>query len=385
MESSLRIALLLNPFDLSVKGGEYAPQLALELLGRGHTVRGFGAPPGVIPRSGTDPDNTGGAEARGVVAYGPDVILAYDALSPAAFLGARASRKLGVPLILVEAGTRAAGLPHERFLRWLGEKLWGPFVRRHARLVIALDPVAELQALAEGFAGDRIRVLSQGVDLIRYRPGLSSSLLAAHRARGRVLLYVGLVSDNRGLDLVIQAFADSVGQSGDWSLVIAGGGPDAARRALRAQVDRLGVGTGVHWLPLPREEELPGLLCSATLLLVPAVDSRVRGVQIPRALACGLPVLAADLPRLAHIHEDGGCGLLVKAGSAEAWTEAVRKAASSPEARKRWSQRARELAKERFDWAMIAQTVEAWMDEVTKEPLVASKPARVISPETKAS
>ena len=376
MESSLRIALLLNPFDLAVKGGEYAPQLARELLGRGHTVRGFGAPPGVIPRSGTDPGASGGSEARGVVAFAPDVILAYDALSPAAFLGARASRKLGVPLLLVEAGTRAAGLPHERFLRWLGERLWGPFVRRYAKRVIALDPVAEQQALAEGFQGDRIHVLPQGVDLNRYRPGLSSSLLAAHKARGRVLLYVGRVSEGRGLDLIIQAFANTVGQARDWSLVIAGSGPDAARRSLRAQVDRLGVGAGVHWFSLPREEELAGLLCSATLLLVPAVDDRVRGVQIPRALACGLPVLAADLPRLAHVFEDDGCGLLVKAGSAEAWTNGIRKAVSSPEARKRWGQRARAIAEERLDWAVIARSVEGLMEEATHTEEPSEEPGR---------
>jgi hypothetical protein len=60
VSDSLRIALLLDPLsvyledplNLRFKWGNHAPQLAQELLSRGHSVRGFGAPPGFIPRSG---------------------------------------------------------------------------------------------------------------------------------------------------------------------------------------------------------------------------------------------------------------------------------------------------------------------------------------------
>jgi len=37
-----------------------------ELLGRGHTLRGFGAPEGVIPRSGADPSSASASERPGV-------------------------------------------------------------------------------------------------------------------------------------------------------------------------------------------------------------------------------------------------------------------------------------------------------------------------------
>lgn len=361
MNRSLRIALLLNPFDFKVKGGEYAPQLARELLGRGHTVRGFGAPEGVIPRSGDDPapaDEFGEPEGRGVIAFRPDAIVAYDGLSPAAFLGARAARKLHIPLVLVEAGMTLGGRLHERLFRWVGEKLWGAYVRRYAQTLIALDPVAREQARAEGFKDEVVQLLPQGVDLNTFRPGLTSNLLTRHRIGGRVLLYVGRVAGERGLEVLISAFAATVGQGRDWSLVFAGGGPSSARQALRAQVDRLGVGASVHWLPTPRPEELPGLLGSATLLVVPAIDNRVRGIYIPCALACGLPVLASDLPRLSHLMQDDGCGLLVEAGAVEPWTDALRRACGSPEVRKRWGLRGREIAQERLDWSVIAEAVE---------------------------
>lgn len=362
MTTSLRIAILLNPFDLGVKGGDYAPQLARELLGRGHAVRGFGAPAGVIPRSASE-----GEEGHSVVSFDPDVIVAYDALSPAAFSGARAARRLGAPLILVESGFDGAGRWHERALRWLGERLWGPFVRHAAARVVALDPLARELALREGFDRERVVVLPAGVDLARYRPGLSSRLVSAHRLQGRILLYSGRIGPGRGLEVLIDAFARTLGQAQGWELVLAGDGSAHEVKVLRAQADRLGVGARVRWLPRARAEELPGLMGSSSALVVPAVDDSVRGKQIPRAMACALPVIASDRPRLATLVEDGETGLIVRAGDVDAWSEALTRVSTSPEARKRWGARAREQAEERFAWSQVAADFEGLLAEAERE------------------
>jgi glycosyltransferase involved in cell wall biosynthesis len=365
VDRPLRIALLLDPFALTVKGGDYVPRLARELLGRGHAVRGFGAPPGVIPRSGPErePDGAGRLEFPGVVGFQPDVVVAHDALSPAAFLGARAAGRLGVPLVLVEPGVLLGGRPHERVLRWVGERLWGPLVRRRARAVVALDPPARDQALEEGFASERVRVLPAGVDLATFRPGLTSHVVRSHRIAGRILLYVGRLDPDRGLEVLIQAFARTLGQGRDWALVLAGDGPRPARQALRALVERQGIGARVHWLAGPRDEELPGLLGSATVLAVPALDDRVRGIHVPRALACGVPVLASRLPRFEALFDDEEAGLLVRAGDLEAWCAALQRAGGAPEARRRWALRARAVAEERLGWEAVGAAFEAVLVE----------------------
>jgi glycosyltransferase involved in cell wall biosynthesis len=356
MSSPLRIALVLNPFTLDSKGGSHAPNLARELLGRGHTLKPFGGPPGTIPHSGEEEDESAAGGAPTIAGFAPDVVVAYDALSPAAFMGARAARKLEIPLVLVEAGFAGAGSPSQRFLRGAGERLWGPYVRRTEPRVVALDPVAREQAVREGFAPGRIEVLGEGVDLSAFRPGLYSGLIARHRVRGRILLYAGRIGEERGLDVLIDAFASTVGQRSDWSLVLAGEGP--GRRRLRAQANRLGVGARIVIAGRPREEELPGLIGSSTLLAVPAVDDGVRGKQIPRAMACGVGVLASDLTRLRWLVEDDQTGLLAAPGDRAAWTAVLARAAGAPMARRRWGLRARERAEERFDWAQVAESFE---------------------------
>ena len=364
---SLRIALLLDPLSVSlggalhlrVKWGDHAPKIAREFLGRGHTVRGFWAPPGLIPRSSDATIETEESVAQGwtkLAQFRPDVLLAYDALSPAAARGARMARKLGAALVLVEPALPGGGLLLERFLRRVGETLWGPYVRRTAGAVVALDPVSREHALKDGFESDRIHVIPYGVDTSVFRPGLTSTLVARHRIRGRILLYVGRLESSRGLDRLITAFSRTVGQREDWNLVLCGQG--TAAPALGAQARRLGIADRVHWLPRPRREELPGLMGTSTLLAVPALDDTVVGRQVGRALACGLPVLASDLTRLAGLVRHGETGLVVPTGDFEGWTSAIRQAASSPVARKRWSTNGRRLAEATLAWPKVAAEFE---------------------------
>lgn len=377
MSSSLRIALVVNPFTLRRKGGEHAPELARELLGLGHTVRGFGAPPGVIPRSGSD--EPGGDEPLGLKAFAPDVVVAYDVLSPAAWIGTRAARRRGIPLILVETGTRSDERDwRSRLLLPIGETLWGPYIRRTAHAVVALDPIARERALRRGFAPERIVILPSGIDLSTYRPGLASGLVTRHHIRGRVLLYVGSIAHNRGLQILIDAFAQTIGQRSDWNLVFAGDGP--AQSELRAKIDRLGIGSRVHWIGRPRDEELPGLMSASTLLAVPALDDTVRGQHIPRAMASGLCVIASEKPALAGLVEHEQTGLIARAGDLNAWVEALRRASMSPDARKRWSQRARERAERELAWTQVARKIEGLCLGACGEPALLSDATRTPQP-----
>jgi glycosyltransferase involved in cell wall biosynthesis len=360
--TSIRVALLLDPLSVSlgakgvhVKWSGHAPALAREFLGRGYEVRGFGAPPGIIPRSSSDAPGEDGGGGHGLVRFAPDVILAYDTLSPAALRGARMARRLGATLVLVEGGWKGAMPWKERILRRIGKRLWGLYVRRTAGAVAALDALAEEQCLADGFGRDQVRVIPYGVDTQAFRPGLSSTFVARHKIRGRILLYVGKQEVGRGVQVLLSAFVRTVGQRLDWNLVFAGNGPD--RGELRAMADRLGVGDRVHLIE-PRDEELPGLMGASTVLAIPARSHEVVGRHAARAMACGLPILASDMPRLRGFVEPERNGLLVAPGSIDAWADAIQRIAQAPRTRARWGQASREMAVQAHSWSAIAERYE---------------------------
>ncbi|HIF40828.1 MAG TPA: glycosyltransferase [Planctomycetes bacterium] len=359
MHRPLRIALVVNPFRFKNRVPQHAPELARELLGCGHVVRGFGATPGAIPRSGELGTSGQGEPVVSIDRFVPDVLVAYDALSPAAARAARCASKLNVPLFLVEEALPDRGRRLKRVVRWLGERLWGSYVRRRASRVIALDAAARAQAEEEGFDPERIHVLPGGVDLGHYRPNLTSPLPTQHGIRGRILLHLGRIDHDRGLEVLVEAFAHTVGRREGWTLVLAGTGP--AAHHLRAQASRLGIGARLCWLRTPREEELPGLLAASTLLVCPSLAEDVSGWRVRRALACGLPVLAGRGSRSEEFVEHDGCGLLIDEQDVAAWEEALTIATGSPERRRRWGLAARERAEERYAWPTIAKYFEALM------------------------
>jgi glycosyltransferase involved in cell wall biosynthesis len=390
MAQSLRIAILIDPIATGTNPSEHAPELARELLARGHTVRGFGAA-GSIPRSGTPAPIPGDSAGRGVKAFQPDVVLAYGGLSPAAWRGARLARSLEIPLVLVEAGNSPTAGAFARGLRWTLERLWGGYVRRSTSAVLALDPVAAEQAQREGFTSAQIQILAHGVDVNLFRPGLSSAQVLQHGIGGRVLLCVGPLEKRRGPAVLVHAFARTVGQRGDWSLVFAGEGSELFQ--LRALAGRLGVSDRVHFLS-PRPEELPGLMSHSTLIAVPALDDSARGRQLARALACGRAVIVSDLPRLRHLIDLGtrervapergksaaaSCGLIATPGDVESWTDALQRAASSPQARTRWQARSRAIALEFLAWPVVSAAAETCMLRAREQASVRATAAEPLS------
>jgi glycosyltransferase involved in cell wall biosynthesis len=266
------------------------------------------------------------------------------------------ARRSGTAVVLIEAGLPGVGRWMRRVRQRVGEILWGGYIRRTADALVVLDPVAREQALRQGFDERLLRVVPHGVDVLQFRPGLISPLVGSYRVRGRILLHVGRLDAAHGVHVALAAFARTVGQRGDWSLVIAGDGP--AKPELRAMADRLGVAARVHWLPRPRTEELPGLMGASTALVAPAIEDVVSGRHVGRALACGLPVLASALPRLRGLLEGDDHGLLVQTGSVEAWVEAIRRLAGSPALRQRWSHNARAFAETELGWPAITSRFE---------------------------
>ena len=144
------------------------------------------------------------------------------------------------------------------------------------------------------------------------------------------------------------------------------------RGALRTQVERLGIASSVHWLGEVEEAELPGLLGASTLLAVPGSSREVLGTNIPRALACGLPVISSDAPALHYLVRPEESGLIAKAGDLEDWCRALRRAAADPELRRRWCRQARSQAEAELSWKQVGREIALRLGAVAASPVPSS-------------
>lgn len=366
MSPSWKIAVLVDPLTAVVGDSAHPLGLASQLSERGHSVRLFGP---ALTALGFDAPRTPEGKAlevgASVALFRPDVVVAYDALSPAAWLGARSARRSAAPLVLVEAGAWGGGRPAQRMLWRVGETLWGRYVRRTATCVLALEPQALERSLRRGFSAEQLLSVSHGVDLEVHRPGRASEELARRRIAGRVLSARTDYSSPTRIEALIEGFAATVGQRDDWSLVVASSSPAPARVAKCAY--RAGVGARTHFLSM-NEEGFAPLLSSSTLFAAVGESGARSAWDVERALACGAPTLVVSGARGAHLVEHDVRGWTLDRSDARGWAQALAHAASAPQARRRWSRAARQFAQERLGWAVVVRALEgaaqAWLDEL---------------------
>jgi glycosyltransferase involved in cell wall biosynthesis len=98
-------------------------------------------------------------------------------------------------------------------------------------------------------------------------------------------------------------------------LLVVGDGPEA--QALRG-----GAPANVEFRPTVSPAEVPALIREARALLLPSLWYEAQPRVILEAYAAGVPVLASDLGALPEAVGDES-GLLVPAGDADAWSDAV--------------------------------------------------------------
>ncbi|MET9963127.1 glycosyltransferase [Streptomyces sp. NPDC006326] len=128
---------------------------------------------------------------------------------------------------------------------------------------------------------------------------------------GKVVASVGRLAFEKGVDLLLDAWADAAPHHPDWVLRIYGAGVE--EQALRAHCTALGLDDSVEWMG--STDDVLGALRDASVF---AQASRAEGFPITllEAMAAGVPAAAFDCaPGVREIVRDGEDGLLARLGN----------------------------------------------------------------------
>ena len=144
-------------------------------------------------------------------------------------------------------------------------------------------------------------------------------------------------------------------------VAIVGEGVEA--EAVRAEIDRLGVGESVRWFPFGGDSTP---YFAALDLLV--ITSRYESLPIGPidAMFCGLPVLSTAVGGMPELVRDGVTGRLVPAGDAETLARALRELLATPERLREMGAAARREAEARLGVEPMIEQTAALYDRLVR-------------------
>jgi glycosyltransferase involved in cell wall biosynthesis len=212
------------------------------------------------------------------------------------------------------------------------------------RLLAASHSIAELTAARTGIPCEEIDVVEGAVDTAVFAPA------AEPRGAGdpQRVLFVGNVVANKGVWTVLDAFLRLAPEHPGLSLVVAGSADEVIDKEVRARAAQAGLGGRVELLGFVEHDRLPELYRSADLLAVPSQYEGGLGMVYLEAMACGLPVVAANAGGAAEavVHEQ--TGILLDGGGAEQAAMAIERLLADPALRGRMGAAGRARVRERF-------------------------------------
>jgi len=143
----------------------------------------------------------------------------------------------------------------------------------------------------------------------------SSAVYTAENADNAYILYVGLLSDNKGVDYLIKAFAKVHAVCPWLRLKVAGQG--ISRKALEHLACELKVAKAVDFLGIVPRDKLPMLYKKAIALIVPSIGQENFPTVISEAMNFGCPVIGSARGGIPELLGDNERGLLFRPGDVD--------------------------------------------------------------------
>ncbi len=175
---------------------------------------------------------------------------------------------------------------------------------------IVITPSASVRRVMLDFGVRRpIEVIENGVDLRPFRqPERPRSKRDLGVPESAVLMtYVGRLSPENNLDMLLQQFAIARDIAPSLHLMLIGKGP--LNEELRIEARQLGIENVVHFMGAVGFEDVADYLAAADIF-VTASMTEVHPLTLIEAMAAGLPVAAIAAPGIADTVESGRSGYL---------------------------------------------------------------------------
>ena len=267
----------------------------------------------------------------------------------------RFARKFDVPYILQAHGSILPFFAKKRLKR-VYDWVWGYKLLKYASQLIALTNTELQQYQKMGVPKEKIEIVPNGINLSEYE-----NLPERGKFRKKyginddekILLFLGRIHQIKGIDLLINVFADLTKKLDDLRLVIVG--PDDGYLAtVKKQIDNLNIGNKVLVTgPLYEPDKLEAYVDADVYVLPSRYETFP--VSVLEACACGTSVIVTDRCGIADSVDK--IGYVVEYDKSQL-TDTILDLFGSGELRAGLGKKGKKLVKGEFNWDKIVKKFE---------------------------
>ncbi|MDT8304302.1 MAG: glycosyltransferase family 4 protein [Anaerolineae bacterium] len=283
--------------------------------------------------------------------------MVYERYSLWSYAGMAYARSIGAPGVLE---VNAPLIEEQEKYRTLVRRAHAERVARRAfrsasaLLAVSHQVASHVKSYGDGVSG--IHVIPNGVDTERFRP----DMVPAHPYAPDefVIGFAGSLKPWHGLEVLMEAFDQTVRHHPSSRLLIVGDGPGYTE--LESEIERRGLEKTVRLIGQVAHDAVPHWLTAMDLAVAPypAIEGfYFSPLKVFEYMAAGLPVVASDLGQISEVVEDRVSGLLVDPGDPGKLASAFDLLIRKPELRIRLGTAARRKVAADHSWQAIARRV----------------------------
>lgn len=210
---------------------------------------------------------------------------------------------------------------------------------------------------SNGTPPNATHLVYNGIDLSRFATADGATL---HQITGLsrstpIVFCSGRVEDYKGFQTVVDAAALlRQGTPRDLAFVLCGDGPFLPELRARAQDQRCD-----NFFFLGRRSDIPQLLRSASIAVVPSLWHEAFGLTVVEAMAAEVPLIATRVGGIPELIQDGVTGLLVEPADPATLAHSIEQLIDDPEAGARMARDAAAIVQQRFSLERVTSELHA--------------------------
>lgn len=222
------------------------------------------------------------------------------------------------------------------------------------------EAIAKMSLIPMGVYVDRFEERDRGA--LRASLGLGPN--------DTVVLFVGRLSEKKGVDDLLTAFEDLSQEEREVRLWIVGSGP--LYRSLRERASSQKGKERIRFFGRIPDGELNKIFVAADVVVVPSVTTSYGDVEglpvvVMEAMAAGKPIVATSVGGISDAVEDGETGILIPEKSPEGMARALRTILKDGELRSSLARKAMEKARAEYSWSRISRKFNSVLESITQE------------------